>query len=228
VTKKVQITGEINQESAVGVQVYRILREQIIHSVLLPGSRLSETDVSRSLSISRQPVREAFIKLSDEGLVVVLPQRGTIVTKISTAAVENAQFVREAVEVGIVSILAEKNDPVLVDELNQLIGLQRKAQPDELKFMELDDQFHRALALAAGKSLAWNVVDSLKAQMDRVRSISFIQYPFERLIQQHEAVVIAISKGDTTGAVNCIRIHLREILRDLPGILSKRQEMFDE
>ncbi|RVI35555.1 GntR family transcriptional regulator, partial [Sinorhizobium meliloti] len=91
---------------AVGPQVYRILREQIIQAELAPGARISEAEIARSLSISRQPVREAFIKLAEEGLVQVLPQRGTYVTRISTASVMDVRFVREAIEADIVRQVA--------------------------------------------------------------------------------------------------------------------------
>lgn len=68
---------------AVGPQVYRILREQIIQAELMPGERISEAEIAKSLSVSRQPVREAFIKLRELGLLEIRPQRGTFVHRIS-------------------------------------------------------------------------------------------------------------------------------------------------
>ncbi len=62
---------------------------------------LSEQDIATRLGVSRQPVREAFIKLGEAGLIRVLPQRGTLVVKISRAAVEDARFIREAVECAV-------------------------------------------------------------------------------------------------------------------------------
>src|SRR6218665_3652859 len=111
---------------SVGPQVYRILREQIIQAELLPGERLSESDVAKTLAVSRQPVREAFIKLSEEGLVQVLPQRGTFVTRISVASVMDVRFVREAIEADIVRLVAEEHLPATIDELQRQLAEQKK------------------------------------------------------------------------------------------------------
>src|SRR6476469_1375020 len=82
-------------------QVFHTLRGAIVTLRLTPAAALSEQDIADRLKVSRQPVREAFIKLSEIGLVRVLPQRGTFVTKISEKEVLDARFVREAVECAI-------------------------------------------------------------------------------------------------------------------------------
>src|SRR5690349_845828 len=124
----------------VGPQVYRILREQIIQAELLPGERLSESDVAKVLSVSRQPVRAAFIKLSEEGLVQVLPQRGTFVTKISVASVMNVRFVREAIEADIVRLVADRHEKDTITELRRQLAEQKKVPHDDRSaFLRLDE-----------------------------------------------------------------------------------------
>ncbi len=212
---------------AVSLQAYEIIREQIIHGELMPGARLSETEVSRNLQISRQPVREAFIKLGNEGLVEVLPQRGTLVTLISTQAVSDARFIREAVEADIVKLLVEKCNPEMIETLRSQIREQRKIEDDQLPaFIELDDQFHRTLAVMADKGNTWKITASTKAHFDRVRYISSTQKPLQPLVDQHEAVVAAIEQGDAAEAESAIRFHLREVLRDLPVLVAQQPEIF--
>src|SRR4051812_10833774 len=87
--------------NSIAEQVFRTLRTSIVTMRLMPATALSEQEIADRLKVSRQPVREAFIKLSEIGLVRVLPQRGTFVVKISTKAVTDARFVREAVECAI-------------------------------------------------------------------------------------------------------------------------------
>ena len=82
------------QGAAVSPQLHRLLRDQIIRGEIPPGARISETEIASSWSVSRQPVREAFIKLAEEGLVEVRPQRGTFVTLISVPAVMTARCLR--------------------------------------------------------------------------------------------------------------------------------------
>ena len=79
---------------SIGTQLYRHLRSAIVRGELHPGQALSEAEIAKQFATSRQPVREAFIKLSEERLVVIQPQRGTFVIKISVDDVLDARFVR--------------------------------------------------------------------------------------------------------------------------------------
>ncbi|MEM1389666.1 MAG: GntR family transcriptional regulator [Pseudomonadota bacterium] len=209
-------------------QVHRILRERVIRGDLPAGQQISETEIANRYAISRQPVREAFIKLAEEGLMAVRPQRGTIVTKIAYNAVLDARFVREAVEGDIVRLLANAPDAVLIKELRQQIERQKdvaSSKPDA--FINLDEIFHRTLADGAGRSGTWGVIQGLKAQMDRVRFLALAQFPLARLLSQHVAIVDRIEAADMVGADAAVRNHLREILRDLPEILQNYPDLFD-
>ena len=87
------------QESlSMGAQLHRILRAAIIRGDLVPGQAISEIEISKKFSVSRQPVREAFIKLGEERLIEVLPQRGTYIRKISVKEVLDARHLREVIE----------------------------------------------------------------------------------------------------------------------------------
>ena len=218
---------EIDQTSAIGPQIYRILRERIVYNDLKPGSSISEPAMAKEFGVSRQPVREAFIKLSDVGLVEIRPQRGTIVKKISYEEVMEARFVREAIEADIAKLLARNPDPSLIRELRRLLRAQTDVISSPVDFNRLDDQFHRTLADAAGKRQTWRFIVELKTQMDRVRILRLHQAPVERLINQHTAVVDAIEMGDGNQAVISMRIHLRELLGLLPQIFEAYPDLFE-
>lgn len=85
---------QINSNEPVNQQIYRIPRKDIVECAIPPGKLLSEKEISTRFSVSRQPVREAFLKLAEAGLVQVLPQRGTFVMKISEQRVADARFIR--------------------------------------------------------------------------------------------------------------------------------------
>jgi len=213
----------------IGPQLHRILRERIVRNDLTSGSKISESEIAKSYSISRQPVREAFIKLSEEGLISIRPQRSTIVTKIDPVAVLEARFVREAIEADIVKLLAERSDPVVVRELRaQLAEQERVAQDNPHRFIQLDERFHRTLAEAADKASAWRFVEGLKSQMDRVRFLSFSLFPTSKLITQHKEIVDCIEAGDVGKAEKSIRVHLKEILTDLPEIEAANPDFFSQ
>ncbi len=212
-----------------GYRAFDALRRAIVQLRLLPGNPLSEAEVARQFGISRQPVREAFIKLAEVGLVEIRPQRGTFVKLISMREVENARFVREAIEVAIASKASREAAASAGDALRALIERQREASRsgDHVAFLELDETFHQQIAIAADCDHAWRVLEGLKAQMDRVRYLSMPQAtPIETLIAQHDAIAAAISEGRPAAAEAAMRAHLSEILTSLPILAGLHPELF--
>lgn len=220
----------ISPDAAVGPQLRKLLRARIISCELPPGARVSETEFASAYHVSRQPVREAFIKLAEEGLVEIRPQRGTFVTRISVQAVHTARFIREAVEADIVRRVAETATPETLAELDALIATQRQTMgtASATAFMEMDDDFHHHLARCAGQEAVWKYLEGLKSQMNRVRHFSAQQFSTGKLVTQHAAVVDAIRRGDVGGAETAIRKHLREINLDLPDIVRASPSFFED
>ena len=215
---------------SIAEQVFRTLRSSIVTMRLTPATALSEQEIADRLKVSRQPVREAFIKLSEIGMVRVLPQRGTFVVKISAKAVTDARFVREAVECAIARRASEGLGKPAIDALRAIIADQRKAARagDAEQFFVLDEAFHRGLANAAECAYAWKVIEEAKAQMDRVRFLSIPDAtPVDRLIVQHQAILDAIAAGRASAAEQAMKDHLREILKSLPRLARAFPEMFE-
>jgi GntR family transcriptional regulator, rspAB operon transcriptional repressor len=208
-------------------QIYVGVRERIIRGEIPPGTALSEAEIARRFSISRQPVREAFIKLAEEGLLEVRPQRGTFVRKINKTAVMDARFVREAIEANIVREVAAKGDVSLVARLRKQLVAQQAVPAGELyDFMRLDEEFHWSLADAAGRLYGWKVIEDVKLQMDRVRYLSLRSFPQSKLVGQHTAIVDAIEKGSPDEAERKMREHLQLIMDDLPSIEAQHPDFF--
>jgi DNA-binding GntR family transcriptional regulator len=220
---------EIEPQEPIAAQLFQRLRTRIIQLDFKPGQALSETEVARRYAVSRQPVREAFIKLAAAGLVEVRPQRGTFVKKIEVEAVMDARFVREAIEAEVVRAAVTSVDAAAIVGLRAQIAHQRAIpEGDHAGFLAADETFHRTLAEIAGKAYAWRVVEEVKAQMDRVRYLSFGGATSTTvLIDQHERVVDALEARDRKLAEAAIRLHLREILKSLPQIAAAHPDLFD-
>lgn len=221
---------EEQSESNVRQRLYEVLRQSIIRMTLAPGQALSEKEIADTFEVSRQPVREAFIRLSEAGLVEIRPQRGTYVVQISQAAVMEARFVREAVEVAVACSAAEQglSDEVLY-ELRELIERQKRCigPEDHDRFYQLDESFHRTLSLGAGHDSAWRVTQEVKAQLDRVRYLSLPDTtPIPKLIEQHAGILDAVAKRDVKATRGMMQAHMREILRSLPSLVERFPEMF--
>jgi DNA-binding GntR family transcriptional regulator len=216
-------------ESA-AARVERALREKIIDLSIRPGERLSESEIAERFSVSRQPVREAFIALMRQGLVDVQPQRGTVVVKLSVRRMLDARFIREAIEVAIVRRASERFDPHYRNRAGALIEAQEEAAAagDHRRFQQLDSLFHIALAEGAGCSEAWNAIEMQKAHMDRVCALT-LHAPGSAvpLVDQHRAILDAIDDGDPERAVAAMSHHLNEILKAVAGVELTFSELFE-
>lgn len=219
---------QLDPDGPIGPRLRTILRGRIVACDLPPGARISEAEVAASYGISRQPVREAFIKLAEEGLIRVRPQRGTEVARIDIQAVLDARFVREATEADIVRLLASAPDPALVAELETQLAAQEKVPKHSASaFIDLDDLFHRTLAEAAGRRTVWSLIEGLKLHFDRVRFITSSRFPTDSVLAQHRHLVARIAAGDPEGAEAAIRSHLRAVLDDLPKVMETHPQFFE-
>lgn len=223
------LSAKIDRRLPTTPQVFDVLRDAIVSLKIGIGQPLSENEVAVQLGVSRTPVREAFIKLAGTGLIEVLPQRGTFVVKISPAAVRDAQFVREALEVAVVRQACLYPVPGLSGKLRELIAQQRSAAEDEDfdRFLIHDEAFHRTLAIAVGRERAWRVIEGEKGHMDRVRYLSLPKAsPLFHLIGQHEAIAEAIERQDLAAAEKALRAHLSEILVVLERFQKEMPHLF--
>jgi DNA-binding GntR family transcriptional regulator len=221
----------LNQRDAVVPQIYGLLRHAIVTTKLVPGQCLSEKNMAEQLGVSRQPVREAFIKLAEAGLVEIRPQRGTFVMKISVKAVENSRFVREAIELAILDEGVGHVSPTFLALQRDTINRQRAAAhaPDFEAFFALDEAFHRGFAEAVGCGHAWKVIENDKAQWDRVRFLTLPKAsPMLDLARQHEVILDAVEQRRLDDAKAAMRTHLREALKTLAVVVAEYPQLFED
>ncbi len=226
------LRGQLRVEShePIGKQIFRALREAIFSGALVPGTPLSETEVSDMFQVSRQPVREAFIKLVESGVLQVLPQRGTFVKKISPRRVREGRFIREAIEAAVARKAAvEITEAQLADLADNLRDQKTAAKAhDTTSFLALDERFHFLIAQSIDCVAAWDTIQDIKAQMDRVRYLSLPEVsPLELLIKQHARIVSALKAHDADAAEEAMRAHLREILVSLKPVAERNPDWFE-
>ena len=219
-----------NSHEPVNQQIYRKLRQEIVCCQIAPGILLSEKEIAVRFDVSRQPVREAFIKLAEAGLVQILPQRGTFVRKISAERVADARFIREALEVAIVKMAAEKCNAEHLFNLEDNLLQQRRAalHNDRLAFLRLDDAFHQQIAESTGNQLAWETIENIKATMDRVRFLTLDEVtPPAILIEQHQAIFNALKNQNCQAAEAGMRDHLRQLAFSIEPITVQNHTWFE-
>ena len=208
-------------------QVFDILYDRVVNLALPPGEKLSEAEVAAQLGVSRQPVRDAFFRLSQLGFLLIRPQRATTISPISEDAVRQAQFIRSALEADGMRRAAQVLTAGDLDDLDDLIAQQvaAVAADDHATFHELDDAFHKAICDRAGLDFVWTLVKENKGHMDRARYLSLI-FGGPRAIEDHRTIMDALRARDPDAAVTAIRAHLGQIEHILDRLRRDRPEMF--
>lgn len=202
-------------------QAYHVLRELIIENRLKPGDMLSENDLAQGLGVSRMPVRKALDHLAADGLIRILPKKGSIVEKIPVTGLREICFMRAAVEtasIRSITALPASAARRILGKLERNIKAQDKTAEQGstdtgARFLKLDDDFHATLCQLSGTALAWDTIDHLKANMDRIRYFTIVGKvtKIPDLVAEHRAVYEAVAAGRLEEACELLRSHLYEI-----------------
>jgi len=217
----------VGERKTIARQIAEALRDAIVCLELKPGDTISESDIGARFGVSRQPVREAFIQLSEAGLVRVRPQRPTEIVKISVREVLNARFVREALELAVMRKATAAGPALAEGHFEPLLRRQAAvAEGDDYRvFHALDDAFHQEIARIAGCDFVWKLVDTQKMQMDRVRYLS-LRFNMAPAVEEHRMIAAAIHAGDAERAEACLRLHLSRIDVHIRQIREEFREFF--
>lgn len=195
-------------------QVFDYLQEQITTLQLLPGAKISEAEIAAKFGVSRQPVRDAFSRLDNLDLVMIRPQRATVVRKFSLRAIEMARFVRLSVELEIIHRAALAWDGHLAPQFDANIKAQKQAQAtnDVDAFHELDYEFHRLFCIAADAEDAFQIIAENKEKVDRLCVLSLAnEESMAVLIDDHVMMVEQLKKNDQNGVTQMARRHLSRL-----------------
>ena len=199
-------SGETAREYA-----YHTIRDNIISLDLEPGAPFNDIEVSQQIGISRTPVREAVIQLSEESRIIqIFPQRGMRIALIDVELVEEARFLRlllEKAAVELVCGMACEDDLNWLDENIRLQEFYLEGGSPE-KLLELDNEMHKKLFSICRKELTYNMCQRLAIHYDRIRSLSVTTVKDYKIIGEHRELLDAIRSKDTKRAVETMDRHL--------------------
>jgi DNA-binding GntR family transcriptional regulator len=197
-------------------EAYRRLKDAILSARFAPGAALSDQQFAQELGTSRTPVREAILRLQMEGLVRVVPQVGTFVSRLDLDAIRDALFVRECVECGALEGLAETGVPSLSRDglapIAAAVAAHRRAVAiDDLEAaMTADEHFHQALLELCGRGGVWPVVRQAREAGRRLRALSVPRLAGgRRSAVQHRDILAALERGRPAEAASLLRTHIR-------------------
>ncbi len=211
--------------------VFERLYRRISTLDLMPGDRISEAEIAAEFGVSRQPVRDAFNRLVNLDLLLIRPQKATVVRKFSRASISSARFVRLAVELEIVRKAARNWDGSMSGTFQDALAAQRNAvsDMDRERFHELDYEFHRLLCIAAGQEAVFDVIQSNKAKVDRMCMLSLAKgREASHLLDDHASVFKALSEQDTAALEAAMRVHLGRLDETVDSIFQSHREYFED
>lgn len=207
--------------------VCEALREAIMNGTLSPGERLMEIQLAEDLGVSRTPVREAIRRLEMEGFLVMVPRRGTYVSDLSIKDINEVFEIRTSLDVLAAGLAAER---ITEEELEQLERLLVQIGEyidigDVDKVVEADGQFHDILYQASRNDRLVGIINNLREQFTRFRSIS-MAYPgrLKNTLDEHRQLVEAIASHDPENAQKCAREHMENAEQTLLNDLNERRQ----
>ena len=217
----------LDRDRQAAPQVFERLRGMIIALDLPPGSPLSRAALAAQFGVSSTPIRDALMRLEEEGLVDVFPQYATVVSRVDVRLAQQAHFLRQAVELEIVRGLAIRHEASFVAELNATIArqLQFAKAGDFERFMSADNEFHALLYAATDKQDIWALVRSRSGHIDRLRRLH-LPSPgkAQDIVRHHRLIVKAIDAGEPDEAQKHLRTHLSGTLSELARIRARYPE----
>ncbi len=187
---------EHDKEQPINRWVYQVLRSNIIRLKLKPASQISENEISDTLHISRTPVREAFIRLAEDGLLRITPQKRTVVSPISLRQADEARFIRRAIEKAVIKEACGKLRDSDSAELRTNIDGQVMCQKTSAyeRMLIFDNDFHRVVFRVCGKEQTWLYIQKLDHNYERLRALT-MPHVITRVIGEHREILDAIAQG---------------------------------
>lgn len=212
-----------NPEETGRAYALRTLRDNIIDNELKPGTLISENEIAKELGLSRVPVREALIELSQSKIIEILPQRGSRIALIDLNLVEESNFFRKSLECAVVRLACEMLNENDLLELEANINQQEfyLANPSPFHLMQLDNEFHAKLFAACNKESCYQLITNMGIHFDRIRSLALMVVKDLKIVGDHRRILMAIKDRDAELAAELMNKHLSRF--QLDEVLIKQQ-----
>ncbi len=211
-------------------RVYLVLKDAILSLSYRPGENMRKGEICDALGVSRSPVSEAITKLAGEGLVEVVPQAGTFVSRFSMAEIREGAFLREALELAAVELVANS---ITQSQLILLRHNLREQQSmvndgDIAGFYQFDQEMHKLILSFTGYNRLSQFADASWVQVDRARQLN-LPSPgrLQETIDEHRKIIAAMEAGDPNRARQAMRHHLRQLIKYLEPLELERPELFE-
>jgi DNA-binding GntR family transcriptional regulator len=188
------------------------VRAMLLDGEIPPGARIPERDLCEKLQISRTPLREALKVLAAEGLVQLLPNRGSRAAKLTDKDMRDLFEVCQGLEALAGELACERiTDAGIADVAAAHHAMARFYDDgDLLQYYRCNRTIHEAIIAAAGNPVLSNLYDSVTARIRRARYVTpMTPRRWALALQEHDAILNALQRRDSVGLSHILRAHLR-------------------
>jgi DNA-binding GntR family transcriptional regulator len=204
------------------------LRRAIVTLELKPGEVLDKGAICERLGVSRYPVSEALARLQSEGLVEIMPQRGSMVSRVRIGDVVEYMLIRKALESEAIRVLVARHPPGIAEKLESNLAEQARAarHGDRETFHRFDVEFHEILFETMQFSRIRAVIDSARANLDRARLLILDPRRLSATHAEHKAIAEGIAARDADRAVLAMRRHIDKVTGELFAFARTAPDLF--
>lgn len=210
-------------------KVYLSLKDAILTLGFHPGEILRKPEICAELGVSRSPVAEAVARLAAEALVDVVPQAGTFVARFSMEEIREGAFLREALEVAAVDLVAQSitEDQLVLLRRNLRVQEALIADGDTAGFYQLDSQMHELILCFTGFRRLSTLSETAWVHVNRARQL-ILPAPgrVQATLLEHQAIFAAIVARNPAAARAATRHHLRQLIPYLEPLVHERPDLF--
>lgn len=200
------------EKTTVVERTVKAIQHGIKEGSYAPGQRLIEAELTKSLGVSRGPLREALYRLAGEGLVVIEPNRGVSVRRLTQDEVADIFAIREMLE-GLAAKLAAKNiqDSNAVKSLKSVMKDMEKhyKSQDIAEYIQTNERFHDAIVTLSGNKQLAGLLAQLRIPLFRTQFKRLFYGHIEQSMDDHLTIYNAVIDGDASGAERAMRRHIR-------------------
>lgn len=214
-------------------QIYERLKERILHGNIEPGERLRQNQVAQALRASRTPVRDAFRRLEQDGLVERIPRGGVRVTPLDMETIKEVFGIRKVLEGYAGELACERITSVEISSLRALLAQAqellsaKKISPEKKisQLFQLNSEFHDIIYHASQNSYLMSMIDGLRNIVSRLRFLGLRSYgTWFRAWKEHGQLIDLLTKKDRRGVAKLMKVHLENAVNDvLAGMKMKEK-----
>jgi DNA-binding GntR family transcriptional regulator len=193
-------------------EVVSRIRAILLDGEITPGARIPERDLCQRLQISRTPLREALKVLAAEGLVQLLPNRGSRAAKLTDKDVRDLFEVCQGLEALAGELACERITDAEIDEIASAHAAMahHHHEGDLIQYYRCNRAIHEAIVAAAGNPVLAALYNSVTARIRRARYVTPMKpHRWALAVTEHEAILNAVQRRDGVGLAHILRTHLR-------------------